>query len=348
MRKRDHVAADGPPGQAEQQEPMEVEDEYFEGYLRPSVHRVMLEDGPRMRAYRAAIFGADLRGKVVLDVGTGTGLLAMWAAQAGAARVIAVEASPMARLARENVEANGLHVVEVVEGRVEALQLGRVVDVIVSEWMGFHLVNESMLDSVLFARDAFLKRGGVLLPSAVRLLAAPVQCDDDVLFWGGGHQTGLDLSSVMRVAMAERCAVPDVRLVHPSALLAPPQVAVAWRLAELPREQAGQIAARLAYDVARDGSLTGLALWFDTDIGLDCAPTAPPTHWKQTVIYLPEYAQVEQGQPLVFDLLLDRDGPQSRSYSCHVAVTGWQGHEVDCACIPCVLVRGGTGEQEDA
>ncbi len=144
-------------------------DPYFEGYMRPSIHRLMLSDGPRMAAYRAAIQRLDLRGKTVLDVGAGTGLLALWCAKQGAARVLAVEASPMARVAREIVEANGLGaVVEVHECRVEDLQLApHSVHLVVSEWMGFHLVNESMLDSVLAARDALLAPGGRMLPGAV-------------------------------------------------------------------------------------------------------------------------------------------------------------------------------------
>lgn len=76
----------------------------------------------------------------------------------------------MARAAREVVEANGLSV-EVLESRIEdvtTVQPGSV-DVIVSEWMGFHLVNESMLDSVLFARDRFLAPGGLMIPGAVRV-----------------------------------------------------------------------------------------------------------------------------------------------------------------------------------
>ncbi len=79
----------------------EMLDEYFEGYVRPSVHRTMLSDRPRMKAYLTAIRKLDLHGKTVLDVGTGTGLLACWCAKQGAARVVAVEASPMARAARE-------------------------------------------------------------------------------------------------------------------------------------------------------------------------------------------------------------------------------------------------------
>lgn len=89
--KRDHE---------QDEEAMDVEDEpqldeYFEGYVRPSVHKLMLSDQPRMQAYFSAIQKLDLRGKVVLDVGAGTGLLACWCAKRGAARVIAVSESWM-------------------------------------------------------------------------------------------------------------------------------------------------------------------------------------------------------------------------------------------------------------
>jgi predicted RNA methylase len=193
-------------------------DEYFEGYVRPSVHRAMLGDAPRMRAYLAALRGAQLAGKTVLDVGAGTGLLACWAARLGAARVLAAEASPMARLAREVAALNGLAAVQVLERRVEELRLApHSVDVLVSEWMGFHLVNESMLDSVLVARDRFLKPGGLMLPARARLLAAPAELAADVLFWSNPACTGeLDMSCVARVAVAERAALPSIEIVPPT------------------------------------------------------------------------------------------------------------------------------------
>ncbi len=327
---------------------MEVDDRapidpYFEGYMRPSIHRLMLSDGPRMASYRAAIQRMDLRGKTVLDVGAGTGLLALWCARQGAARVVAVEASPMARVAREIVEANGLGgVVEVHECRVEELQLPRhSVHVIVSEWMGFHLVNESMLDSVLAARDALLAPGGRMLPGAVRLLAAPVQCDAEALFWADADKTGgFDMTPVMRLAIAERCAVPSIELVPPSALLAAPQVAAAWDLHGVSREEARTIHAQLSWDTARAGTLTGLALWFDCDIGLDCGPHAAPTHWKQTVVSLPEWTAVEARQPVGCELRLEQDPEDVRSYSCSVLFSGFAGHELDCECLKCQLVRG--------
>ena len=61
-------------------------------------------------------------------------------------------------------------VVEVIQGTIETVELPEKVDVIVSEWMGYFLMRESMLDSVIVARDKFLKKGGALYPSHARML----------------------------------------------------------------------------------------------------------------------------------------------------------------------------------
>lgn len=60
----------------------------------------------------------------MLDVGTGSDILAIWSAQAGARKVYAVEATKMTEHARQLVKANGLEgVVEVIEGSMEDISL---------------------------------------------------------------------------------------------------------------------------------------------------------------------------------------------------------------------------------
>jgi len=139
----------------------------------------MLEDHTRTGAYSAAILGsarACFEGKTVLDVGAGSGILSIFAARAGAKKVFAVEATPMAVHARTLIRHNKLdHIIEVMQGTVESIKLPEKVDVIISEWMGYLLLRESMLDSVLAARDAWLKPGGSLWPSHARLLLAPAR-----------------------------------------------------------------------------------------------------------------------------------------------------------------------------
>ncbi|XP_051113740.1 protein arginine N-methyltransferase PRMT10 [Andrographis paniculata] len=138
----------------------------------------MLSDRVRMDAYFNAIFENKhhFQGKTVLDVGTGSGILAIWSAQAGARKVYAVEATKMADHARELVKANRVQdVVEVIEGSMEDITLPEQVDVIISEWMGYFLLRESMFDSVICARDRWLKPNGVMYPSHARMWMAPVR-----------------------------------------------------------------------------------------------------------------------------------------------------------------------------
>lgn len=137
----------------------------------------MLEDSHRTGSYFNGIMWnpSCFEGKTVLDVGAGTCILSIMAARAGAKQVFAVEATDMAERSRRIVEANGLSgVIRVLQGTVESVQLPCKVDVIVSEWMGYFLLRESMLDSVLVARDKHLKPGGSLFPSHATLYLAPL------------------------------------------------------------------------------------------------------------------------------------------------------------------------------
>ncbi|KAK8500221.1 hypothetical protein V6N12_002326 [Hibiscus sabdariffa] len=138
----------------------------------------MLSDRVRMDAYYNAVFKNKhhFQGKTVLDVGTGSGILAIWSAQAGARKVYAVEATKMSEHARTLVRANNLQdIVEVIEGSMEEIDLPEKVDVIISEWMGYFLLRESMFDSVICARDRWLKPTGVMYPSHARMWVAPIR-----------------------------------------------------------------------------------------------------------------------------------------------------------------------------
>lgn len=141
-------------------------DYYFDGYAHIGIHETMLRDAARTNAYGDALMknGDFLKGKVVLDIGCGTGILCLFAARAGARKVVGVDCSSIALKAREIVHRNGFDdVITIVRGRLEEVELpleeGEV-DVIVSEWMGYGLYYENMLPAVLAARDKYLKGFG--------------------------------------------------------------------------------------------------------------------------------------------------------------------------------------------
>ncbi|KAK3025728.1 hypothetical protein RJ639_042497 [Escallonia herrerae] len=129
-----------------------------------------------VRKFRRAPIGFQRRLSTHASQGTGSGILAIWSAQAGARKVYAVEATKMAEHARQLVKENKLEdVVEVIEGSIEDVTLPEKVDVIISEWMGYFLLRESMFDSVICARDRWLKPTGVMYPSHARMWLAPIR-----------------------------------------------------------------------------------------------------------------------------------------------------------------------------
>ncbi len=144
-------------------------------YAEFEVHRTMICDRVRTGAFRCAIDSVVRPGDVVLDVGAGSGILSVFAARAGAARVYAVERTSAAVLAHELAAANGVaEIVQVIHGEVTDVELPERVDVIVSEWLGGFGIDEGMLVPVIVARDRWLKPGGVMIPRLVMAWAALV------------------------------------------------------------------------------------------------------------------------------------------------------------------------------
>ena len=154
-------------------------DYYFGSYSSFHIHEEMLKDSVRTRTYQRAIMDnpEDFKDKVVLDLGAGTGILSMFAARAGAKHVYAIEFAEIAIFAKEIVKKNGFeNKITVIKGKMEDIELPvPKVDIIISEWMGYFLLYESMLDSVLYARDKYLVKGGKMLPDRAQIFVAALE-----------------------------------------------------------------------------------------------------------------------------------------------------------------------------
>ncbi|KAE8580628.1 hypothetical protein XENTR_v10024493 [Xenopus tropicalis] len=201
------------------QEDTEVDDpwqdeEYYGSYKTLKLHLEMLSDVPRTTAYKEVILrnSSSLCGKHILDLGCGTGIISFFCAKlAQPEAVYAVEASEIAEQTRRLVKQNGIsNLVHVIRQRAEELQLPTKVDILVSEWMGTCLLFEFMLESVLQARDRWLKEDGVMWPSTACIHLVPCSASKEyankVLFWDNPYQ--LDFSLLKPLAAKEFFARP--------------------------------------------------------------------------------------------------------------------------------------------
>lgn len=178
---------------------------YFHYYGMLQHQQNMLQDYIRTGTYHSAILEnkSDFAGKAVMDVGCGSGILSLFAAQAGARVVYAVEASKMAQFAEQLAKSNPDigNRIKVLHGKVEEVVLPEKVDVLVSEPMGTLLVNERMLETYIYARDRHLKPGGSMFPRQGRIYVAAfsdfilhAEIASKAAFWQQESFYGVDLT----------------------------------------------------------------------------------------------------------------------------------------------------------
>jgi precorrin-6B methylase 2 len=164
------------------------------GWADPVEHARMLHDHRRTGDYLAALAQAVRPGDVVLDLGTGSGVLAIAAARAGARRVYAVEASDIAEVAERVFAANGVtDTVTLVAGWSREIELPEPADLLVAELIGNEPFQEEILETTLDARRRLLKPGARLIPHTLTLLARPLRLPE-----GEARQRAIGRAAVER------------------------------------------------------------------------------------------------------------------------------------------------------
>lgn len=139
-------------------------------------HDLMLNDRLRMTAYRRAIFEAVKPGDLVLDLGTGTGILSQWALEAGARRVFGVDLSaPILAQAVERIRGAGFaDRFEPINQLSYDVELPQRVDVLISEIIGNIADNEDFQPILQDAIRRFVAPGGTVLPRSTTSYLVPV------------------------------------------------------------------------------------------------------------------------------------------------------------------------------
>ncbi|KAK6784417.1 hypothetical protein RDI58_017872 [Solanum bulbocastanum] len=282
-------------------------DYYFDSYSHFGIHEEMLKDVVRTKTYQNVIYKNSflIKDKVVLDVGAGTGILSLFCAKVGAKHVYAIECSSMADMAQEIVKLNGFSdVITVIKGKVEEIDLPvPKVDIIISEWMGYFLLYENMLDTVLYARDKWLVKDGLVLPDKASLYLTAIEDadykDEKIEFWNSVY--GFDMSCLRKQTIMEPLVdnVDQKQIVTNCQLL---------KTMDISKMASGDASFTVPFKLVaeRDDYIHALVAYFDVSFtkchkltGFSTGPRSRGTHWKQTVLYLEDVLTVCQGEAVV-------------------------------------------------
>ncbi|XP_054153891.1 histone-arginine methyltransferase CARMER-like [Oppia nitens] len=312
--------------------------QYFQFYGYLSQQQNMMQDFIRTSTYQRAILAniEDFKDKVVLDVGAGSGILSFFAAQAGARKVYAVEASSMAKHAETLVYANKLSDrIQVIAGKIEEITLGEQVDIIISEPMGYMLFNERMLETYLHAKK-WLAPNGKMFPSRGDLHIAPfsdsqlyVEQLTKANFWFQQNFHGVDLSSLRSAALKEYFYQPvvdtfDVRICTAKSF----RYSVDFTKAD--EQDLHRIDIPFSFSMLQTDEVHGLAFWFDVaffgsqqTVWLSTAPTQPLTHWYQVRCLVDTPLFVQKGQTLSGRVVLVSNKRQSYNVDIELCVENY-------------------------
>ncbi|MEH6584389.1 MAG: class I SAM-dependent methyltransferase [Halioglobus sp.] len=276
---------------------------YRMSYRDVAMHKVMLQDVIRTDAYEKSINEVVRPNHSVLDFGCGTGILAMFAARAGARKVIAVDRSPFIKTAKKIAVQNNFENIDFHHADHQSLQLDESVDVIVSEWMGHCLFYEAMLEPLLAIRDRYLAQGGVMIPAQVSLHAGLVFDEDvlDDLSFLKSKPYDIDFSPIAHVPFQQTDLValePD-SIMKNTAHLGSLNMHTIGKT-DTPRVFTGTI------KPDKKTEIFALCGWFSADLSsgvtFGTGPKDMPTHWDQILFPLPESFAVDPSRELTITL----------------------------------------------
>jgi hypothetical protein len=272
--------------------------------LRPMLeaHRELLLDDVRTNAYREAIRQRVTPDSVVLDLGTGSGILSFFACEAGARRVFAVDATHSADLAAFLARQLGYSDrLEVIHEHSTKIELPEPADLLVTETLGAFGFNEHILSSVIDARARLLRPGAAIIPERIDLTIVPVEApavfDRHVGFWRR-ERFGIDLSP-LAVFASNAVYVANV---DAASFLAAPADVISADLASI---TSANVSGHANFIASRSGLLCGFSGWFRATLapGIDLSNELPgATHWNHAFLPLESPLSVEQGTPIEVDL----------------------------------------------
>ena len=293
----------------------EKKDYYFNSYSSYNIHEEMLSDKVRTGTYQKAILDNSelFKDKIVLDIGSGTGILSFFAAQAGAKHVYGIEYADIADYSLEIIKKNNMEdKITIIKSKVEKAELPvDKVDIILSEWMGYFLLYESMLDCVLFARDKWLKKDGIMFPDRAQMFLAAIEDKNykhrKINSWNNIY--GFNMSCIKEVAIAE----PLIDSCDEEYLISTSCKIFDIDLYQIKKEQLDFMSG-YQIEFTEEDCFNGLVSWFNVSFNkvnkkvvLSTSPLDEHTHWKQVVFYIEDDVYVKKGDKLWGNISVIKD-----------------------------------------
>lgn len=274
-------------------------------------HEKMLADPVRVDTYAQAIQKLVKPGDVVVDLGTGSGVLAMLAARQGA-KVYAIDHSDFIHLAEQNAARNGIEGIRFIQVNSKSFEPPEKADVLLHEQIGDNLFNENMVENLLELKRRILKPGGRILPGRFHLYMEPVTLKREfrVPFLEEIKVHGLDFGYLAEAGRHFRAANYDRRWVERDGVeqyLGEPRPLLTVDLNEIETADGLPTVVNVVRRVTRPGSLDGIqqyfAVDFDDDLYFDTSPFSPRTHWTNRLFRVPT-RHCEVGDTIAYSVSL--------------------------------------------
>lgn len=289
------------------------------GYFsKLGAHQTMLADKARMSGFLNALKNAIIPGKsIVLDIGTGTGILAMMAAKLGAGRVLAIDSSSIINIARIIAKDNNLHKkIKFIRGYSTDLKLNDKADIIISETIGFTGLEENIVDIMLDAYQRFGHKDTILIPSEISVYCAPTS-DTTVTALTDFWRKPISSFSYKRISQLSKNNLYGRLLIPHKTLLSRPEKIFTYKLGtdSLSKKTI------TAFKLTSRGNIIGFALWFSATLSdsQELNSYNQNNHWQQVFIPLSSFVKVAKNDIIKLKLSVKKyRGYVSYKWTCQI------------------------------